>query len=622
MNWPRRAFCVSASLSGLLVTGLQAGGSAESVAEGYDVIVVAGQSNAVGCGLGNYREDPIYLQEAGRVFQLGRFGQDDGKIIPASEPLQHWDQTPGKNLDRKGFAYPFALRYAQGLPSERKVLLVPVGRGSTTILLWDRQQQGFIHAGMDDAGPPVLWDDMVDRMRKALASHAGSRLVAVLWQQGEADVTAMANPTSPLHGYMTSGALYASKLEELRAQLRTLFDVPGLPPFLFLIGELSDEWRPMKGSAAGRKAKADVNAAMNAAVESDPAGASRLITTAGIVGANPGEDGLHFSAAGSLALAKRYHAAFVALQSAITQERLLSKRPSSGEGDDLKPIERPATGRGSSRLVSESIRQETHLYRRTPQGNLTSHVFYPPDWKKEDRRPVVAFFYGGGWRNGSPAQFLPQAEYFAVRGLVCVVFDYRVLSRHGTGPDASVADARAALRWIRAQADVLGIDPTRVAAVGGSAGAHLVAMTAVNNAVEPGVEDPRISCRPDAQVLFNPPLDLTEMNIRDEAGRAVSWALSPLLHVQSGLPPAVLFYGSTDPFLEQGRRYWQKTREADNSCQLFVAPDAPHGFFNQAPWLVSTTVEVDRFLQRLGYLTGESTLDAMNTGVLSESTSQ
>jgi hypothetical protein len=311
---------VAASVGLLLIIAVftRAVGNAESEADGYDVIVVAGQSNAVGRGLGDVVEKPVYLQEVNRVFQLGRFGADDGNIIPASEPLQHWGQVPGKNPDRKGFAYPLALRYAHhGLAKQRKVLLVPVARGSTTILLWDREQQGFTHAGIDDSGPTILWDDMVRRTRQALESHPGNRLVAVLWHQGEADINALANPRSGLHKFMTGGGLYRAKLEELRAELRTTFDVPGQKPFMFLIGECSETWAPMKGSAVGRKAKADIAAAMKAAAASDPTGASQLVSSAGIVGTNPGEDGLHFSATGALQLGERFYEAMMNLQAEL-----------------------------------------------------------------------------------------------------------------------------------------------------------------------------------------------------------------------------------------------------------------------------------------------------------------
>lgn len=273
---------------------------------GFDVVVVAGQSNAVGRGLGAAEEPPELLQDEHRIFQLGRFDAADGRVIPATSPLQHWGQNPGKNLDRRGLALPFARRYVQTLSPDRGVLLVPVARGSSTILLWDREQQPFVHAGMDDSGPPVLWNDLVARTRQALAATPGNRLVAVLWQQGEADINAMANPRNGLHGFMTGGELYQAKLEELRAGLRAEFDVPDQPPFVFLIGECNQAWQPMDGTVAGLQAKDVITRAARAAAASDPTGASRFVSSAGISGYNGEHDTIHYSAEGARLLGARF----------------------------------------------------------------------------------------------------------------------------------------------------------------------------------------------------------------------------------------------------------------------------------------------------------------------------
>ena len=574
----------------LCITQARGGNQTEAGAQGYDVIIVAGQSNAVGRGLGESREDPVYTREADRVFQLGRFGEDDGKIIPASEPLQHWGQTPGKNGDRKGFAYPFALRYAHDLAKPRKVLLVPVARGSTSILLWDQERQDFTHGGIDDSESSLLWDDMVKRTRQALASHPGNRLVAVLWQQGEADVNALANPRSALHPFMTGRVLYQAKLEELRANLRVIFDVPGHDPFMFLVGELSETWAPIKGAPVGKVAKDAIDGAMKAAVESDPTGASHLVSSAGITGVNPGEDGLHFSAEGAHRLGVRYYEVWRTARNEVAT----TAAP--------KILIRPKTGRGAGRLISQKIRQEAEIYRTTPEGDLACYVFYPPDWCADDRRPAMAFFFGGGWENGSPMQFFPQAEYFASRGLLCVLFDYRVLSRHGTGIDASVADAKTAIRWVRQQADRLGVDPARIIGAGGSAGAHLAAATTLVSWDVAAIADQFFSCQTNALVLYNPVLDLRQIPPRGGLNGMMAETLSPVLGLHSDAPPTLMLYGMDDQLLVQGREFFKLAREQGNDCRLLVAPDSSHGFFNSEPWLTATTMAVDEFLQSLAYL--------------------
>ena len=56
----------------------------------------------------------------------------------------------------------------------------------------------------------------------------------------------------------------------------------------------------------------------------------------------------------------------------------------------------------------------------------------------------MVFFFGGGWNGGTPGQFRPQARHLAGRGMVAIVVDYRVKSRHGTLANVAVSDANRA----------------------------------------------------------------------------------------------------------------------------------------------------------------------------------
>ena len=71
-------------------------------------------------------------------------------------------------------------------------------------------------------------------------------------------------------------------------------------------------------------------------------------------------------------------------------------------------------------------------------------------------------------------------------------------------PDGHTHGAKSAVRWLRANADRLGIDPERIAAGGGSAGGHLAATTGVVPGLHEATGDPNVSSVPNALVLFNP----------------------------------------------------------------------------------------------------------------------
>lgn len=268
------------------------------------------------------------------------------------------------------------------------------------------------------------------------------------------------------------------------------------------------------------------------------------------------------------------------------------------------------TKKGPPKLTKETIRSEKRLYRKAPEGELFLHVFYPPDWKKEDARPAIVFFFGGGWKNGSYVQFVPQAEYFASRGLVAASADYRIQSKHKTTPDKCVEDAKSAIRYLRAHAKELGVDPNKIVASGGSAGGHLAAATALLGGFNAPDDDLSISCKPNALVLFNPALNLTSLAGRftDRNGADLGKALSPTLYLDKDAPPAIIFFGTADKLLEHGTEYAAKAKTLGVRVELFTAADQPHGFFNRSPWCEITARQADEFLAALGYLRGASTL--------------
>lgn len=263
------------------------------------------------------------------------------------------------------------------------------------------------------------------------------------------------------------------------------------------------------------------------------------------------------------------------------------------------------------KLTDQPIRSEQRLYRKTPEGELFLHLYYPTDWKKDDARPAIIFFFGGGWKNGAYTQFVPQAEYFASRGLVAVSADYRIESKHKTTPDKCVEDAKSAMRWLRAHAKELGIDPVKIIASGGSAGGHLAAATALLDDFNAADDDLSVSCKPNALVLFNPALNLTLLKSRpilDAKGNDIAKPFSPTLYLKKDAPSAIIFFGTADALLKHGEEYCQKAKQLGVRAELYTAADMPHGFFNRTPWTEVTVRRADEFLASLGYLNGPPTV--------------
>ncbi|RCW92133.1 alpha/beta hydrolase [Winogradskyella arenosi] len=150
------------------------------------------------------------------------------------------------------------------------------------------------------------------------------------------------------------------------------------------------------------------------------------------------------------------------------------------------------TVKGQVNFVPDS----TSIYKTTAQGNLNMHLFKPSNYKASDQRPVIVFFFGGGWVGGHPKQFYQQARYFLDHGFLAISEAYRVRGKHNTTPFESVTDAKSAIRFLRLHADKLGIDPNKIIASGASAGGHVAACTGVIKGFDKTGENLNISSVP------------------------------------------------------------------------------------------------------------------------------
>lgn len=274
-----------------------------------------------------------------------------------------------------------------------------------------------------------------------------------------------------------------------------------------------------------------------------------------------------------------------------------------------------ASGCAGSKNAGQAPSGSTaEVYKTVGSTKLNLYIFSNAKHEHGKPRPAIVFFFGGGWSTGSPRQFEPQARYFASRGMIAISADYRIRTRDSSKVTDSISDARSAIRWVRANAKRLGIDPDRIAAGGGSAGGHLAAATAFISEFDDPEEDQKISALPNALVLFNPALVLAPMpgiDLGREAGRLNSAFVgaepikaSPAHHVKAGGPPTIIFHGESDSTVpyNTAKAFSEKMKAAGNQCQLIGYPGQEHGFFNGEPARTRTLESADQFLTSLGWL--------------------
>jgi acetyl esterase/lipase len=246
-------------------------------------------------------------------------------------------------------------------------------------------------------------------------------------------------------------------------------------------------------------------------------------------------------------------------------------------------------------------------YRTIDSTDLKLWIFVESATKAP--KPAIIFFFGGGWSSGSPAQFEDQARHFAKRGMIAITADYRVKSRHGVKAVECVKDAKAAVAWVRENAQRFGIDPNKIAVAGGSAGGHIAACTGTITGL--GNDE-----RPNAMILFNPACTLApiagwevkSVNPRPELSvermGVDPEVISPSHHVGPHTPPTLILHGKSDTTVPYATAtaFESEMKKANRTCKLVGYDGAGHGFFNRKEHYSTTLAEADNFLVDLGWI--------------------
>ena len=209
---------------------------------------------------------------------------------------------------------------------------------------------------------------------------------------------------------------------------------------------------------------------------------------------------------------------------------------------------------------------------------------YRPAKAREDVKPqpVVVFFYGGAWQEGSRGDYLFVAEALAQRGYVAVVPDYRVFPEVKY-PDF-LHDGAAAIAWTSANVDRYGGDPTRIFLMGHSAGAHIAAMLALDRSFLDAQKVPRISVKGLIGLAgaydFLP---LTEPNVIALFATEPNLMLTQPIHYvtaapAAAMPPILLMHGDADTRVrpKNSINLARELKAAGANVELDLLPDVSH----------------------------------------------
>lgn len=258
------------------------------------------------------------------------------------------------------------------------------------------------------------------------------------------------------------------------------------------------------------------------------------------------------------------------------------------------------SGGGAQARVEKDV-----VFGRGGDTDLRCDIYHPPPGGA--KRMALIHYYGGGFVGGSKETLGGKVTPFAARGYVVVAAQYR-LAGAAKWP-APLEDVKAAIRWTRANAARLDIDPAHIGIAGYSAGAFMALMGAgTQNRPEfegtggnPGVSTALSSC-----FGFYPPIEIRPRadgtpHVLMPAGSdlAAHVAASPTTYAKA-FPPTVLFHGVADATLpvEGSVRFFGLLKEANVPVELHTYAGVPHEFDTHPEFADEVSRTGDFFIER------------------------
>jgi acetyl esterase/lipase len=224
---------------------------------------------------------------------------------------------------------------------------------------------------------------------------------------------------------------------------------------------------------------------------------------------------------------------------------------------------------------------------------------------------ALVYVHGGSWMHGDKAEAVMFARGMTAQGYLVVSINYRLYPA-GKFPNM-IEDVKCAIRSLRAHASEYRLDPEHIAAIGSSAGGHLVSLlgTSDESAGWDVGEYLDQSSRVQAVVAMAPVTDLSRNfpNVDIETMKRVGFGehnvaqASPITYVTADDPPFLLIHGERDTLVpyEQSQLMYDRLVQTNIPAQLVIVKNAGHSFVASDGVATPTLAEINKII--LDFLT-------------------
>lgn len=219
-------------------------------------------------------------------------------------------------------------------------------------------------------------------------------------------------------------------------------------------------------------------------------------------------------------------------------------------------------------------------------------LYFPLEAPKDRRLPAVVIIHGGGFNDGdkASAREISIGRTLALHGYVGMSINYKLAREKGvaTWPQP-VYDAKAAVRWLRKNADRLGLDSAHVAVIGCSAGGNLAGMLALTGPADEfdaASPDPEVFAAVCCAIDFYGNVDLPTYHDMRMFAKTMAEAPdlylrgSPTHYVDAHDAPMLIVHGTADETVNvsQSEKLAAALKKAGVPHELVLIPGAPHSF--------------------------------------------